>query len=210
MFNNLPLFQDAKKEIAFLKPAISEIGDIICKNNLENIVGVNLLHRHFSLNTNEILVKTINNNHAEIVPSDSNERCAPYLFKVEDNCFIPTEYISQNSDFFDDVESKQILLNNLDEVRDTITRLGVSEKLGIFLMHQSFDDHANMGWVEDSTNTRSLVITKKPIAEIITSEATETNWFFKKKETGLSDMTIGVMCGICCAIHCGIHCGWHG
>ena len=89
-------------------------------------------------------------------------------------------------------------------------RLGVAEKLGIFLLHQPFDDHANMGWVEDSSDTRSLVITKKPITEIIVSEATETNWFFTKKETSLPGMTIGVFCGICCAIHCGIHCGWHG
>ena len=151
MFNNLPLFQDAKKEIEALRPSLAILGDIICKNGLENDIGVNLLHRHFELSPHEALVKTVYDEYAVISPKNSVDSSVPYIFKVRETGFFPTEFISVSSHFYERVKSKQNLLEDCDELHQALFSLGVSEKLGLFIRHQPFDENG-MAWVEDSMN----------------------------------------------------------
>lgn len=207
MFNDLPLFQNAKKEIEALRPSLAVLGDIICKNGLENDIGVNLLHRHFELASHEALVKTVFDEYAVISPKDSIDSSVPYIFKAHGDKFLPTEFISVDSHFYERVKSKQKILENCDELQQALFSLGVSEKLGLFIRHQPFDENG-MAWVEDSMSGRELMITKKKVAEGALLNTTETNWYFTTQNHNTTSQ-VGVVCGICCAIHCGIHCGWH-
>lgn len=208
LFNNLPLFQDAKKEIESLRPSLAILGDIICKNGLEQEIGINLLHRHFELSSHEALVKTIHDEYAVISPTKIDASLTPYIFRAQNDGFAPTEFISEGSHFYKDVKSKQALLKNCGELQDALISLGVSEKLGIFIRHQQFDEANGSAWVEDSTGDRELMITKKPVDKNFASTTTETNWYFVKQNQQTSSQ-VGVVCGICCVIHCGVHCGWH-
>ena len=113
-----------------------------------------------------------------------------------------------DSNFYEHVKSKQSLLKECDELRQALFSLDASEKLGLFIRHQPFDEDNGMTWVEDSISGRELMITKKRIIDGALLNTTETNWYFTKQNQSTTSK-VGVVCGICCAIHCGIHCGWH-
>jgi hypothetical protein len=209
MFNELPLFRNAKQEIESLRPALAQLGDIIVRHNLEEDIGINLLHRHFDLESGEILLKEVFDDHAVIAPRAASTPATPYLFKVTSTGLVPTEYIAPNSMYHGQVSTRMAALNKCPELFEAITGLGLADKLGIFLRHQEFAEGSDMAWIEDSAEGRELVIRKQRLTPNVQQSLTETNWFFKKSMHS-PDPQAGVFCGVCCLVHCGIHCGWHG
>jgi len=209
MFNDLPLFQDAKLEIEALRPSIAALGEIICKYNLEDQIGVNLLHRHFNLEPNELVVKTTYCDHAVVAPQSRVEGVIPYMFSVTQDGFEPVEYLSEWNESAEGVSLGQSTLAGCDELRQAVFSLDVADKLGFFIRHQSFDALDDSAWIEDMSQKRQLTIRKRKKSDSGFLNSTETNWYFTRSPEGQT-VGAGVLCGICCMIHCGIHCGWHG
>lgn len=95
-FNSLPHFNIAKKCVDNLSGAIEKLGGVIKKHNLSH-AGVALLHKHFDITHDEILVESEADTTSELSPSDiklhAEGSLTPYMWKVtEDGKFAPVEF----------------------------------------------------------------------------------------------------------------------
>jgi hypothetical protein len=67
-WSQLPHIQTATEEGKKTEDSIRILGDIIVKHGLQNDVGIVLLHRHFDITEDEILVEQVNSTHSVTQP----------------------------------------------------------------------------------------------------------------------------------------------
>jgi hypothetical protein len=82
-WSQLPHFETATEEWKKTKDSIEIIGDIIVRHGLYNDVGVVLLHRHFDITENEILVEHVNSTQSVTQPvliADADPTVIPHSF----------------------------------------------------------------------------------------------------------------------------------
>src|SRR5215207_11719033 len=98
VFQGLDAFHLAKRSLAKQEQCITLLGDVICDHNMQKHVGVSLLHKHFSISSDEIVVKRFVDNVAYIEPHkiDIIEDELPYIWRVKIDgnmaLYYPTEF----------------------------------------------------------------------------------------------------------------------
>ena len=98
VFNSLMHFNQAKMLVGDLTESISKLGEVIKKFNL-NFAGVALLHKHFDITEDEVLVENEADSTSEVYPkpvADYEEgSLTPYMWKVtETGKLAPLEFTS--------------------------------------------------------------------------------------------------------------------
>lgn len=130
-YNSLPNITDAGTS---LKPAdvahlTTTIGKVFIKHNVQKLFGIILLHNHFSLDENEILV-----NIGSVAVPWNTSSLAKQLHDVKGNAWRFTEQGIAPYEFAYDVSSHpdvsgfQLFLS---ELREVLSGLGLMDKLGI-------------------------------------------------------------------------------
>ena len=130
-FAGLPHYQQAKNKVGLntIKMAIDELGNIIVLHGFELEVGVCLLHKHFDLNNDEILLETIHDNTSKVSPvsrSAIQDDILAYMWKMNKNkTWSPLEFAystQQMRNSFEKVMKNEAFLQ---AIGDTMTKLQV-------------------------------------------------------------------------------------
>ncbi|MCH8029739.1 MAG: hypothetical protein IH874_07395 [Candidatus Dadabacteria bacterium] len=221
---NPPKFETAKAQLALNEAAIKPLGEVIRAHGLGNKVSVSLLHKHFNLYEDELLVRNFENNALEIKPeSGTGHRTLPYMWsfsklRAEDDLSVyPVEFIGKKDETAEYANIADSVLENEAFLKDfsaKLKELHVENTFGLSLIpHGLFQIPAKHTLFEtDDISNRRLNISMKPLDEIEAIETTRTLFMFPTEESlELEDMSVecGVHCGVHCGIHCGVHCGIH-
>src|SRR5262245_28754326 len=99
-FTSLNLFRTAKARLAQSRFVIRQLGDVFVKHNLHQRFGLSLLHKHFELFPDELLVRTLSvgKRVAHMFPQGRRVRAQPYLWRAMSGPsggwrFYPLEYV---------------------------------------------------------------------------------------------------------------------
>jgi hypothetical protein len=228
VFSNLSDFHLAENFVEPQQKHLPKLGQIIRKHNLENSIGVCLLHKHFNLFSDEILVRTFENNAFDISPKAiSATRAMPYMWafsksvSFEETSLYPVEFLQVDAST-EKFEEKVNLLYRHDSFREEFLKeldeLNLREVFGLSLIpHELFNLGTDETLLENDTpGERNLKIKVAAIATIKSSKTTQTLWKFNnvKGESGMQCLShcsghCGNHCGGHCGVHCGVHCAGH-
>jgi hypothetical protein len=221
IYSNLLDFHIAEEISKEKKQYLPNLGKIICEHNLENQIGICLLHKHFNLTPNEMLVRTFTDNSFEIEPkSNFSSRSLPYMWafsetKTENkNALYPIEFIEKNSvtnSFESTISEFHVKEDFLHSIKNYLTDLKLTNIFGISLIpHGLFELNKNETLIEnDVEGERKLRISVVPSKSIEKAKTAQTLWIFNQYGESTKKIDCTVHCGLHCSIHCGIHCGIH-
>jgi hypothetical protein len=229
VFDRLNLFRTAKALLSRNKAYITNLGDVFVNHQMHNIFGVSLLHKHFDLHYDEILVRTIDVRRrvAYSRPASRHTEAVPYLWRALRGPdgrlrFAPLEFVrSADVRGFHVVDLTQHA-SFLTAVAGALAERDLLDVFGISTMNIrkiSLGPDELMVETTDSEKRR-LTITPVHRSEIATTEVTETFWTFSPGVLvdigGILKCTWEHCTGHCqshcishCSGHCAQHCGQH-
>jgi hypothetical protein len=214
IFDRLSLFRTAKTLLSRNKRYIKILGDVIVTHGLHNRVGVSLLHKHFDLDQDEIVVRTIDapRRVAHARPTLQHTDAMPYLWKTFRDPsgqlrFAPLEFVcgdAQESQVVDLTQYPSFLtgITHALAEHDLLDMFGIATTniMKIPLGHDEL-----MVETTDS-ESRTLTITPMHRSDLQINELTETFWTFTPGRL----LEGAVKCsGTHCSGHCKSHCSGH-
>ena len=127
-WSRLPLIYTAREEWEKTKDSIEILGDIIVKHGLNNDVGIVLLHRHFDITEDEILVEQVDSKQSVTQPiliADADPNVIPHSFMLlPTSKWAPYEFtapcvdsarkvvnVFSNTDFLVEIQQKLVELS---------------------------------------------------------------------------------------------------
>lgn len=129
-WSQLPHIQTATEEGKRTENSIQTLGDIIVKHGLHNDVGIVLLHRHFDITENEILVEQVDSTHSVTKPiliANADPSVIPHSFMFSQRAtskWAPYEFtapcvdsarkvvnVFSNTDFLAEIQQKLVDLS---------------------------------------------------------------------------------------------------
>ncbi len=192
VFQSISDFPMARNQLENYKDAISSLGAIICKYRFEDVVGINLLHKHFDITNEEIIVRRYEGSKkAYMQPKIAKEvlsNCIPYLWafsteKDGSEGWYPIEFIEWKKSYCPDLS----LLDHADgfllELGEKLTNLGLQDVFGIAGLYsrQKFTlgiKETLLETTDESTKTLTLKIVPEDVVK--TSDTTQTLWLFSQ------------------------------
>ena len=221
VFQRLSDFFIARDSLEQHRENISAIGQVICSFEMEDNVAVNLLHKHFEIDSDELCVREFADDKAFIKPYKIAEQLGvlPYLWTLAEGQFgrgfYPLEFVTVSDDEWRKealfiIESMNRKEGFLESIASKLEELKLFELFGIAALFSrrpfELDDDASVLETSDESN-RILTLRPERNTEIKSSETTQTLWTFnaqpKRNVSGRS------ICGSHCISHCN-HCLSHG
>jgi hypothetical protein len=220
VFDRLNLFRTAKTLLSRHKGSISDLGGVIIDHKLHNVFGVSLLHKHFDLHHDEVLVRNIDSARriAHSGPVSRHVEAVPYLWKALRDPggrlrLAPLEFVRRH-----DVLSYEVDLTRHASFLTAIARaLAERNLLDVFgisttnIRNIPLGPHELMVETTDSEKRR-LTITPMPRADVKIDDLTETFWTFipgPVVDIGEVLKCTGEHCRQHCQSHCHTHCISH-
>jgi hypothetical protein len=212
VFSSLPNFRTASHSLEGMSGSLSLLGKVICRHNLQEHIGVSLLHKHFPISRDEQLIKYFVGNCSYIrpYPRSTNENVVPYLWKFDCDrttglqSFYPLEFVDTGRRAFRGRTDARKLLSSemfLAEFSATLHALDLRNVLGLCTNHGRGEIVLGDGEIlVETTDHVHRVLTLAPVAKK-SIEAVETSWLFlpEKCDTNIPN------CQIICVSHCRIH-----
>ncbi|HKO89879.1 MAG TPA: hypothetical protein VJU61_01930 [Polyangiaceae bacterium] len=218
VFQGLQDFFVARDDLPKHRDNITSLGDVICNFELEKHLGLNLLHKHFEIAADEIVVREFADDAALIRPYKIGEPgpLVPYLWILAEGCtgkgFYPVEFVA----FSDEVLRREALavietINGTEGFLDSLAReleeLGTVELFGIsgLFSRSPFVLDEDMSLLETSDES-NRVLTLRPTRKTVikTEDTTQTLWTFIPPPRGAARPESA------CMSHCVSHCHNHG
>lgn len=167
------------------------LGDIICKHNLEGIVGVTLLHRHHDLAHGERIVWRVGEDATWLATpehySDQALSAKNWIVCMGSGSTIlrPTEFFPKTETYRKEILAAEIVMSHngfLKEFADAAMSAGVERIFGLGLLHQRDELNIPGTTVFETSSiknrtTKAVVI---PVAESDTDIGGVTLWHFTK------------------------------
>jgi hypothetical protein len=217
VFDRLSLFRTAKILLVHNYDRIKLLGDVIVSHQRHHLFGISLLHKHFDLHHDEIIVRHIDapRRVAHIWPASRHTDAVPYLWKALRDArgrlqFAPLEFVrrvdARESEAVDLTQSEPFLtaIANALAERDLLDVFGIATTS---LMRIPLAHHELLVETTDSEN-RKLTITPMHRSEVQVAELTETFWTFTPGP--VVDIGGVIKCtGTHCTGHCKSHCKQH-
>ena len=217
VFANLPEFETSKAQLAKNETAIELLGEVIQAYNLGSKVGVSLLHKHFNLYEDELLVRNFERNTFQIkAESGVEDKSLPYMWTFsklrsrDDLSVYPVEFIGKTDKTAQFVDISDLVMGNeafLEDFSKQLKELNVENIFGLSLIpHGLFDIPPKHTLFErDDIPNRRLIISVEPLSKIESIKTTRTLFLFPTVDSP----KLGIICALHCAAHCGVHCGLH-
>ena len=187
VYANLYEFTTAKELGSKCKNHLESLGKELKEHGLNGNVGIVLLHKHFKLYDDEILLRELHDNVMTVRPTTSRIPVSPYIWafsKISVNkpyAFFPIEYVAlgTKTELYRDIATT--LENNtvfLTAFFSRISCLGLTNIFGLGLIPgPAFTMNKSDTLVENDEPGRCLKISVTPAATV-GSEATQTLWIF--------------------------------
>jgi hypothetical protein len=220
IFCRLNQFHDAKELLAEHESSITRLGDVICDYNLERHVGVNLLHKHFEISGDELVLREFIGNVAYMKPAKVGEcqDVIPYLWKLGTGRFgegyYPLEFVqyaSSNDRAFACAEVEKVSQSHefLADMASKLKELGLQDLFGIASLHSRIafllKEDETLLETTDETN-RVLTLEPATMLRVKALDTTKTLWFFNSR---CKDDPLSLSIGSNCVSHCISHCHGH-
>jgi len=223
--NDFPDVYHYSEEKDFIDNALTIVDD----NGLAGVVSVALLHRHFQLADNEMLVEIQNVNQSDIKvynrDDDVSKNALPYMFKVvcdshsKETFLQPLEFVNfgDNVHAFDELtkDIKAVYSNHvfLSTFYEHLVSRNFTNVFGITLNHRNNLKHANINsrGTTESSDIDHRILTVVPTINMTFGEETDKCVAHCDHCTGHGrriNMTFGEETDKCVA-HCD-HCTGHG
>lgn len=210
VFDSLNDFETAKLELFEAEKILPQIGNLICEYNLYEKFGVCLLHKHFNLSANEILVEVVGKNKSDSQPVfyDNQSNLMPHTWKVHkltdgSLTLYPLEFVDSSNNNFNSV----ITVSDLEffrHIASKLSKLKMTETFGITMLHRDDISIAEDEILVESSNNIERLLTVVPVkkGEIDLLTVTKTTWKFSPGANNKSiSLCIG-HCIKCCKGHC--------
>lgn len=217
VFLDLNPFHVAKRFLDAHQHSLIELGDIICRHNLHGHVGINLLHKHFNISDNELVVREfVDNDVAFMKPRsvDDITRLVPYLWKCEianqQALYCPLEFCDYPDGLQAETRQEVQFINGskqfLIEIAEKLEELELSDVFGLAALCSReplslAQEHTLLETTDEER--RLLTLRSVPQAEVDEADTTQTLWIFTPPEV------VRVFTGVNCRSHCGSHCYGH-
>jgi len=203
VFDALDDLDDAsRRRLKEEETKLPHLGNVILRHNLDQQVGVYLLHRHFELSHDERLVERFIGNRSFAVPLNVDEavRAVPYTWKAVKNFdsegwnFYPLEFVEcPESIFFEKVTQNEAFFADM---ANELSEMGVTDVFGVSILHRSAIKLAEGEILLETSNKQERRLNFSAVSKN-KIESTQTLWAFKPSEDGA------------CGQHeCGNHCCW--
>jgi hypothetical protein len=222
VFQQLNDFQIARSYLEHGRDYVTELGELICHYGLHRIVGVTLLHKHFEISDDELVVREFVDNVSYMKPwkLDQLPRLLPYLWKVEITDgragYFPLEFCEYPSNVRSEAQRDLELLDGstafLTAFAQKLDELGLREVFG--LAHLRSRDGLVLADGQTLLETtdevrRILTLRPAPAAEVEGLETTQTLWIYRPAGQRVGAVISGATCGLHCVAHCWVHCTGH-
>jgi hypothetical protein len=214
VFQQLNEFRVARQLLEQHREHLTSLGKLICNHDLNQFVGIALLHKHFDLKPNERLVEEFTEDSFSIKPIavENQEQLIPYLWKADHPAgsnswqYYPLEFLklSQSQEIIQQ-HSKTIIQHTkfLDDMAHQLFDLGLSQTFGITLLHRDCLALKPDEILVETTDEQNRILTCSPITKnkVPSEDLTQTLWSFTLYS---SVNTLGQ-----CIMHCNSHCNGH-
>jgi hypothetical protein len=222
VFSNLNDFQIARKRLQEEQSKILCLGDVIIQHQLQQQVGICLLHKHFEMTPDEKLVEQIEGDRSFAKPVKHTEKvnAVPYMWKAQEDLVL-SDYVFYPLEFVDsaDTESWTAVIQNksfLSDIAKALSDLNVIDLFGVSILHRDHIKLAEGETVIETSNEKKRKLNFAAVSRSSISpkiEVTQTLWSFSKLGDGRCG---GHSCSghLDCEGHCYAHetttCGMHG
>jgi hypothetical protein len=195
VFYRLDKFQSAKHSLSQHSTEITELGDLICHFDMQDHVGISLLHKHYGIHKDELVVRRFVDGVAYMSPvliEDAGE-VIPYVWKVEVTdghaSYYPLEFCQYPEESREAALTELALLAGaegfLAELAHRLTQLNLAGVFGLMTASCSKVLKVEPGeTLLETTDEEARMLTLKPVpeAEIGGLESTQTFWMFSWPE----------------------------
>ncbi|CAF2117448.1 unnamed protein product [Rotaria magnacalcarata] len=155
-FSALHHYNDAKMFVNSdaVKVGIDELGKVITENGLETDVGVCLLHKHFDMSDDEILLEIPLDGASKLSPVNRaalKSEILPYMWKMNKHSrWTPLEFTLSTKCMQSKLEKVMRNQAFIQEIGNILTRLQIHDVLGLSLLHREHINSFNSGTLETS------------------------------------------------------------
>jgi hypothetical protein len=180
-YGELPHVNDVEVNEDVLMPAIYQIGELLFDFGLEEDFEVTLLHHHFNIQLDEIVVEFVDEASGQLRTicarqSDFIGRATPQSWRLMgDGQIVPMSYRVRDDA---STSAKELPTRLLQKIRDVLERNSAENTLGIALRDFASDDDDTVLVEHTDEERRVQWFTKEPIDS--SSNFLETAWSFKK------------------------------
>jgi hypothetical protein len=225
-YQSLPEFDDVKA-LQLTPDIIDQIQVVFHRWNLQDVLGLTLLHKHFPITDSELLVRrhdtASNQITGSVVPIAGTSDLVDYIWRyVGDETLprlTPIEFLAADSDLsYFRLAARLVRASSSfhTELFGVLHRAALLDKFGLSLLpDRLFSVTSGETLVENTVeSTRTLKIHKVAVGSFNKANSTKTLWNFPKGTSGMKPQIIcishcGSHCKVHCAIHCASHCGAH-
>ena len=222
VFQRLNEFHVARDRLAEYRESLAELGDVICLHGLHPRLGVSLLHKHFDISDDEIVVREFVSNVSYIRPwkVDRLSSPVPYLWKAEISdgraAYYPLEFCDYPDQLKADARYDVDLLKAspafLTAFAILWATLGLIEIFGLASLRSREGFVLEQGeTLLETTDEAARVLTLRPAqtSEVEGLNTTQTLWIYRPAPSRVGAVIAGATCAVHCAGHCLAHCAGH-
>jgi hypothetical protein len=218
VFQRLNEFHVARNCLEENRESLAELGDLICLHGLHDRVGVSLLHKHFEIADNELVVREFAGNVSYIKPwtVDQLSSPVPYLWKAEISdrraMYYPLEFCDYPDHLKAEARHDLEVLNGspafLTAFANKLADLGLSEIFGLASLRSRDGLTLEQGeTLLETTDEERRILTLRPAqaSEVERLGTTQTLWIYRPAPSRVGAVIAGATCAVHCAAHCQAH-----
>ncbi|WP_143140889.1 hypothetical protein [Nannocystis exedens] len=216
VFRRLNDFFIARDELERRVQDVARLGNVITEYGLESSVGIHLIHKHFELADDELILREFEGDMATMRPKRARD-CRghlPYLWKLDRGAsgkgWYPLEFLlplpEHHIDARAEIETIRAAGDFLDALADRLEELDLAHLFGIVSLHSrrpfALDSETTLLETTDEV-ARVLILRRTPRTELERIDSTKTLWVFT------SERERRLAAGAQCVSHCISHCHGH-
>jgi hypothetical protein len=218
VFQRLNEFHVARDRLEETQQSLAELGDVICLHNLHGRIGVSLLHKHFEISDDEVVVREFVQNVSYIKPWAVNHLSSPvpYLWKAEITgrraMYYPIEFCDYPEHLQAEARHDLEILNRspafLTAFANKLADLGRIEIFGLVSLRSRDGLILKPGeTLLETTDEEHRILTLRPAqtSEVEGLDTTQTLWIFSPAPSRVGAVIAGATCAVHCAGHCLAH-----
>lgn len=218
VFQRLNEFHLARDYLEDKRESLTELGDVICRHGLHQRVGVSLLHKHFEISENELVVREFDRNVSYIKPWNIDQLSSPvpYLWKAQISegraLYYPLEFCDYPQHLQAAARSDLEIINGslafLTAFANTLADLGLIEIFGLASLRSRDGIVLKQGdTLLETTDEERRTLTLRPARtlEVEALNTTQTLWIYAPRPSRVGAVIGGATCSVHCAGHCLAH-----
>jgi len=148
VYSSLPSFEDATCQF-FSKGApereqvLRECKELVCAHQLQNIVGVDIKHKHYDMPQGHLLCEKQNvelkqSVMAPIVPEEITGGLTPFAFAFSDGKWLPYEFVSNCKEAREHLGALLSKPDFLEGMSTILLKHGLTDVLGFHVLHRGY------------------------------------------------------------------------